>query len=203
MAVTSEYLDALVREFSKLPSIGPKSASRLAFHVLTMTGEDVQRLSSLLLAVKEHIRFCSICGGITESEICSICLDEQRDKSSICVLQEPKDLITIENTGQYNGQYHVLHGLISPLDGKGPEDIRVNELIERCKTGTDSIIEVILALNPTVEGDATSLYIANQLHQLGIKTSRIARGLPMGADLEYADHATIVKSFEGRVKIDM
>lgn len=199
MSSPSVYLEALIKEFSRLPGIGPKSASRLAFHILSMTDADVERLTDSVVSLKKNITTCRVCGGISDSEICSICKDTTRDRSIICVVEHPRDILTIEGTGEYNGIYHVLGGLISPLDGVGPEDLFIKSLIERCKQNDAG--ELVLALNPSLEGDATTLYLARLFNGAGIKVSRIARGLPVGADLEFADSATIIKSIEGRVEI--
>ena len=195
----SRYLDALVKEFTRLPGIGPKSASRLAFHILKMRNEDVRSLAGALLDLKENIVRCSVCGGISDSGICSICDDKNRDVSLLCVVENARDIITIESAGGFGGYYHVLGGLISPLDGVGPDELNIRELMKRC--ADDDPAELILALNPTIEGDATALYLAGIIMPMNITVSRIARGLPVGADLEYADSATIVKSIEGRVRM--
>lgn len=195
----SNYLETLIREFSKLPGIGLKSASRIAFHILKMLPEQVEKLSNSIIELKRNIKICRVCGGISEGEICSICSDESKDLGLICVVEEAKDILTIEGTGGFSGVYHVLMGVISPLDGVGPEELNIAPLLKRCKE--NSIRELILALNPTIEGDATSLYLAKIISPLGIKITRIAHGLPVGADLEFADSATIVKSIEGRVEL--
>ncbi len=196
---TSVYLDDSIRRLARLPGIGMKSASRLAFHVLSMSHEDVRGLASSLVNLRENIRTCSACGGISDGDLCSVCGDGSRQRSLICVVEMPKDMITIDSTGEYGGLFHVLNGLISPLDGVGPGDLNMNSLIDRCRDG--GVNEVIIALNPTVEGDATTLYLSKLLHPLGIRVTRIAHGLPVGSDLEFADSATIVKSIEGRVEI--
>lgn len=196
---SSAYLDGLIKKFSKLPGIGPKSASRLAFHLLGMSRQDVEGLARSMIELKEHIVTCSLCGGISDSEVCSICEDPSRDRSVLCVVEDAKDVLTIEGSGEFGGLYHVINGLISPLDGVGPEELNLGTLVEKC--GSGSVMEVILALNPSVEGDATSLYVARLLNPLGIRVTRIAHGLPVGADIEYADNATIAKSIAGRVKI--
>ncbi len=199
MSNPSKYLDDLIREFSKLPGIGTKSASRLAFHILNMAVEDTERLIDSIVSLKKNIGTCIICGGISDEERCSICRNESRDSGLICIVENARDVLTIESTGKYSGLYHVLMGLISPLDGIGPEELNISSLIKRC--GSNDVREVILALNSTVEGDATTLYLAKILSNLGIKVTRIARGLPVGADLEFADCATIIKSIEGRVEL--
>ena len=197
----SRYLDALVKELSRLPGIGAKSASRLAFHILKMKSNEVRSLAEALIALRENIVSCKICGGISDSDTCSICADAARDGAMLCVVETARDVLTLESTGIFTGFYHVLGGLISPLDGVGPEELNIKALTARCSSG--SISEIILALNPTIEGDATSLYLAKILGINGAAISRIAHGLPVGADLEYADSATIIKSIEGRVRISM
>jgi recombination protein RecR len=199
MNTSSFYLDALIREFSKLPGIGPKSAARLAFHILKLPLPEVERLSKAVLELKQNITFCKKCGGISDSDICSICQDVNRERDIICVVEEARDILTIESSRGYNGVYHVLKGVISPLDGIGPEDLNIPSFIERCSN--ENIKEVIIATNPTIEGDATTLYIARELKPLGIKVMRIAHGLPVGSNLEFADSATIIKSMEGRVEV--
>jgi recombination protein RecR len=193
------YLDQLIRELSRLPGVGPKSAARIAFHVLKMPLESVQSLSRALLDLKSHITSCSICGGISERDVCAVCADEGRDRGIICVVESGKDMITIERTGEFRGLYHVLQGVISPLDGIGPEDLSIKKLLERLSTGR--VGEVIIATNPTVEGDATALYLARIIKPLGIRVMRIAHGLPVGADLEFTDAVTIAKSIAGRVEM--
>jgi len=199
MGGSSTYLNNVIREFSKLPGIGHKSAARLAFHILGMKTGDVEALSRSITEMKRNIRICSSCGGISDREICSICDDRSRYSGLICVVESPRDIITIEGTGEFKGLYHVLNGLIAPLDGVGPDDLNIASLIDRC--ARDGFREVIIALNPTIEGDATSLYLSKILKPLDIRVTRIARGLPVGADLEYADSATIIKSIEGRVEM--
>lgn len=195
----SVYLETLIREFTRLPGIGPKSASRLAFHVLKMSDVQVSHLMGAMRAVKDNIRPCRVCGSISDADTCSICCDTGRDRKTVCVVEEQSDVLTIERTGEYRGLYHVLMGVISPLDGIGPGDLNIDSLVERCRTG--EIGEVILATNLTVEGDATSLYLARLMKSEGIRVMRIAHGLPAGADLEFADSATIAQSIKGRVEI--
>jgi recombination protein RecR len=195
----SKYLEMLTREFSRLPGIGPKSASRLAFHILKMPLEDVESLSRAILVLKKNISTCTICGGISDGDVCSICLDSERDRNLLCVVEEQSDVLSIEKSGEFRGLYHVLWGVISPLDGIGPEELNIKSLIERAREG--EVREVIIATNPTVEGDATSLYISQELRPLGITVMRIAHGLPIGADIEFADSATIAQSLRDRIKI--
>jgi len=197
MSGPSFYLDALIREFSRLPGIGPKSAARLAFHILKQPMPEVEKLSQTIIDLKKNITFCHKCGGISDTDICSICTDESRENHILCVVEEAKDIITIEKSEGFNGLYHVLDGVISPLDGIGPEELNIGNFIDRCRD--ENIREVIIAVNPTIEGDATTLYLSRELKPLGIVVMRIAHGLPVGSNLEYADSATIIKSLEGRV----
>lgn len=199
MAAPSHYLERVTREFSKLPGIGNKSASRIAFHLLKLGRGEIDAFIRSITDLKENIRFCGICGGISDSEVCSICSDAGREKDLICVVEGARDILTIEAAGGYNGLYHVLSGLISPLDGVGPDDLNINSLISRC--GSGALSEIIMALSPTIEGDATTLYLASLIAPMGISVTRIAHGLPVGSDLEYVDSATIAKSMEGRVRI--
>lgn len=193
-------LAQLIEFFQKFPGIGPKSAQRMAFHLLKMPLSEVQRFSQVLVEAKENIHYCSVCFNMSASNPCEICSDDRRDKSVICVVAETKDLIAIEKTREYKGLYHVLQGTLSPLDGIGVEDIRIKELLTRV---TDTNVnEVILALSPSVEGEATSMYITKLLKPFNIKISRIAFGLPIGSDLEYADEITLAKAIEGRRIID-
>ena len=193
-------LAQLIEFFQKFPGIGPKSAQRMAFHLLKMPLSEVQRFSRVLVEAKENIHYCNVCFNMSASNPCEICTDTRRDKSVICVVAETKDLIAIEKTREYKGLYHVLQGTLSPLDGIGVEDIRIKELLTRVTDATVS--EVILALSPSVEGEATSMYITKLLKPFNIKISRIAFGLPVGSDLEYADEITLAKAIEGRRIID-
>ena len=186
----------LVEALTKLPGIGEKSASRLAFHILGSPEEYARGLAQAILDVKEKIRLCSVCMNITEQDPCRLCQDPCRTEEIVCVVEEPNDLYAIEKTGSFNGKYHVLHGVISPLDGIGPDEIYVKELLERLKDGT--IKEVLLATNPVVEGDATALYVKEQIKPFGVKVTRIARGIPVGGDLEYTDGATLTDAIRGR-----
>lgn len=188
-----------MREFSRLPGIGPRSAYRLAFHVLKLPEAEVEKLSAALLDVKKNIGKCPVCGGISDGEICSICGDENRDGTLVCVVEEARDVLAIESAGGFKGKYHVLDGLISPLDGRGPEHLNMASLPERCSS--EHIRELVIALNPTIEGDATTLHIQKIVKDRNVSVTRIARGLPMGSDIEFADRATINKSFEGRVAL--
>ena len=192
-------LAQLIEFFQKFPGIGPKSAQRMAFHLLKMPLSEVQRFSQVLVEAKENIHYCSICFNMSASNPCEICSDDKRDKSVICVVAETKDLIAIEKTNEYNGLYHVLQGLISPIDGIGPEDIKVKELLNRVHK--ENIKEIILALNPSVEGEATALYLSKLLKPFGIKVSRIAYGIPLGSELEYTDELTLIRALESRLEM--
>lgn len=187
---------ALIEQFQKFPSIGPKSAQRMAFFLLRMPYADVQNFAKIMLEAKENTKTCQVCFNLSSSSPCDICASNSRDKSIICVVADSKDLIAIEKTNEYKGMYHVLQGLISPMDGIGADDIRIKELLNRLTD--ENIKEVILAISPSVEGEATSLYLTKLIKPFGIKVSRIAFGLPVGADLEYADEITITKALEGR-----
>lgn len=191
-----EPIAKLIDSFMKLPGIGPKTAVRLAFFAVEMNEEDVMEFARSLVDVKRKLMDCSICQNISDHDPCSICDDSARDHSTICVVQDPKDVVALEKMRDYHGLYHVLRGVISPMDGIGPEDIRIAELIRRLEDET--IKEVILATNPTVEGEATAMYISRLVKPIGVKTSRIAHGLPVGGDLEYADEVTLSKALEGR-----
>lgn len=189
-------LKRLIEYFQKLPSIGPKSAQRLALHILKMDGAEVENFANAMLEAKNTIKYCSICYNISSVDPCEICASSSRNKEIICVVSEAKDLIAIEKTNEYKGMYHVLQGLISPIDGIGPEDIKVKELLERVHK--NDIKEVILALNPSVEGEATTLYLSKLLKPFGIKVSRIAYGIPLGSELEYTDELTLIRALETR-----
>jgi recombination protein RecR len=179
-----------------MPTVGPKTAQRLAFYILRMAPDDATRLSQAILDAKARIRYCSICFHITDVDPCSICSNPARTRSMICVVEDPRDVLAMERTREYRGQYHVLHGAISPLDGVGPDELKIAELLTRVQSG--EVVEVIVATNPRVEGEATAMYLAKLLKPLGIKVTRIAHGLPMGGDLEYADEVTLAKALEGR-----
>ena len=192
----SDPLKKLIEEFKKMPGIGPKSAQRLAFYILSISKSEAAALSASVLEVKEKIRHCAHCFNLTDKDVCSICDDKSRDRSVICVVEEPKDLIAIEKTGEYKGNYHILGGVISPLDGVSPENLRIKELLQRL--GKNNVKEIILALNPSTEGEATVIYLTKLIKPLGIELSRIACGLPIGSDMDYADPVTLIKSIEGR-----
>ena len=185
----------LIEELAKLPGIGRKSAQRLAFHILEMEGSDVVELAKAIVNAKKHTKHCQTCGNLTESELCSICSNLKRDRSTICVVEDARDILAMERTKEYKGVYHVLHGTISPLDGIGPDEINIKSLISRLNT---DIKEVILATNPTIEGEATAVYISRLIKPMGIKVTRIAHGIPVGGDIEYADEVTLMRAMEGR-----
>ena len=199
MLYTAESVEELAEQFARLPGIGRKTAHRLALYVLKMPREEVVTLAKALVNVKDKVRYCSICSNITETDPCAICSNTKRDRSFICVVEEPHDVLAIEKTNEFKGLYHVLGGALSPLDGVGPEDLKIKELLQR--VSTSSIEEVILALNPNVEGEATTLYLSKLLKPLGMKITRIARGLPVGSDLEFADEATLSRALEGRIVV--
>ncbi|HCA43286.1 MAG TPA: recombination protein RecR [Bacteroidetes bacterium] len=201
MINTSDSLEILVQEFSKLPSIGRKTALRISMYLLKRPVEEIEYFSHSLINAKEKIKFCNICCNITEDDVCKICLSEKRNKKQICVVEEPQDVIAIEKTNEYRGVYHVLHGRISPLDGISPNDIRIKELLDRLNSEDLQIDEIILALNPDVEGETTILYLNKLIKPLGIKITRIARGIPIGSELEFADQVTLAKALEGRVSV--
>ncbi len=186
----------LINEFAKLPGIGRKTAQRLAFYIIEMPKEEAKLLSRAIVEAKESIKYCSICTNLTDQEICNICGDKRRDPEIICVVEDPRDVVAMEKTKEFRGYYHVLHGVISPLEGIGPEEIRIKELLSRL--AKDEVKEIILATNPNVEGEATAMYLSKLVKPMGIKVSRIAYGIPVGGDLEYADEITLSKSLEGR-----
>ncbi|HKL11701.1 MAG TPA: recombination mediator RecR [Clostridia bacterium] len=188
----------LIDELSKLPGIGRKTAQRLAFHLVEAKEQDVYGLAKAMVDAKKKIVFCSVCSNITERDPCNICTDRKRDRSTICVVESPKDVAAMERTREYKGLYHVLHGSISPMEGRGPEEIRIKELIIRLQENSDQVTEIILATNPTIEGEATAMYLSRLLKNTGIKITRIAHGIPVGGDLEYADVVTLAKAVEGR-----
>lgn len=197
--VTAESIERLAEHFAQLPGIGRKTAHRLALYVLKMNREDVDSLADALVKAKRNVKYCTICSNITERDPCAICSNSRRDKNLICVVEEPNDVAAIEKTNEFKGLYHVLGGSLSPLDGIGPEEIRVKELLARLNNG--DVDEVILALNPNVEGEATTIYLSKLVKPLGMKVTRIARGLPVGSDLEFADEATLARALEGRVAV--
>ncbi len=192
----ADVIDNLVQEFNKLPGIGPKSAQRIVFHLLRTGDEQSKYLAEAILSLKRKITLCSTCCNVTETDPCPICRSDRRDHSQICIVEQPQDILAMEHTGIYHGMYHVLHGAISPTEGIGTENIRVKELMERLKNG--SVREVILATNPNLEGEQTAMYLSRLITPLGIRVTRLARGLPFGTELEYADDVTLTRAIEGR-----
>jgi recombination protein RecR len=189
----------LIDELAKLPGVGPKGATRIAFLLLATDSADVTRLATVLAEVKDKIKFCRTCYNVAQDDLCRICADTRRDESSICVVEEPKDVLAVERTREFRGRYHVLGGAISPIDGVGPDDLRVTELMTRLADG--AIVEIILATDPNLEGEATATYLTRLISPLGIKVTRLASGLPVGGDLEYADEVTLGRAFEGRRQV--
>lgn len=199
MALFAKPIERLIRELSKFPGVGAKTATRLAFYILRSSGEDAKSLADAILAVKEKIRLCSECFNITDIDPCLLCRDERRAKDLICVVEEPQDVAAIEKTAEYKGLYHVLHGVLSPLDGVGPDDLNLKDLVKRVLD--NDVKEVIVATNPKVEGETTALYISRLLKPFDVKVTRLAQGLPMGGELEYFDEATVARAIEGRREI--
>jgi recombination protein RecR len=191
----------LIDELGRLPGVGPKSAQRIAFHLLQSDPQDVSRLIAALTQVMDKVRFCAVCGNVSAGEKCRICLDERRDVAVLCVVEEPKDVVAIERTREFRGRYHVLGGAISPIEGVGPDDLRVKELFTRLASG--EVTEIIIATDPNLEGEATATYLARLLKPLGLRVTRLASGLPVGGDLEYADELTLGRAFEGRRLLDV
>ena len=190
----------LIEEFHKLPGVGPKSAQRLTYYLLRMPASEARALAEAILEVKERIIFCATCQNVTDTSPCRICDSGQRERNMICVVEEPMDTLAVERSGSYHGLYHVLHGAISPMDGIGPEELKIEELLARLRG--DEVSEVILATNPNLEGEATAMYLTRLLRPLGVKVTRLARGLPMGGDLEYADDVTLTRAMEGRQEVE-
>lgn len=201
MSVYAGPVQDLIDELGRLPGVGPKSAQRIAFYLLKSSKEDALRLSRAITEVKERISFCRRCYNVAEGELCSLCSDSRRDPSVVCVVEEPRDIVAVEKTGEYSGVYHVLQGAINPIEGIGPEQLRVKELLARIES--ESVAEVILCTNPNLEGEATAMYLARLLTPLGMKVTRIASGLPVGGDLEYADELTLGRALEGRRQVDV
>ena len=191
-------IEKLIEEFAKLPSIGKKSAQRLTLHILNLPKDEVEEFANALVKARGTIKYCSVCGNFTDTDPCAICSNPNREKDIICVVEQPKDIMTVEKVKEYNGLYHVLHGTISPMQGRGPQDIRIRELVARM---SGDVKEVIVATNPTIEGEATAMYISKILKPLDVKVTRIAAGIPVGGDLEYADEVTLSKALEGRTVI--
>jgi recombination protein RecR len=200
VAVYAGPVQDLIDELGRLPGVGPKSAQRIAFYLLKVSKEDALRLARSIAEVKDKVRFCAQCFNVSEGERCDICADPRRDTTIVCVVEEPRDLVAVEKTGEFKGTYHVLQGAISPIEGVGPEQLRIRELLDRI--GTEGVEEVILCTNPNLEGEATALYLARLLKPLGLKVTRIASGLPVGGDLEYADELTLGRALEGRRDLD-
>ncbi len=203
---SSKYLELLIEELVKLPSVGQKSAQRLALHLLRVPREDALRLADAIRAVRERVGFCGTCGNFSEGDPCSLCRDPQRDSGVLCVVEQPGDVLALERTGTFRGRYHVLGGALSPLEGTSPEQLRIRSLLERLRaTGADGqpeVREIILATNPNVNGEATALYLSRLIGPLGVKVTRIARGVPMGSDLEYSDLVTLSRALEGRREVE-
>lgn len=195
-AYYAQPINRLIEELTRLPGIGPKSAQRIALHLLRRPLDEVKGLSGALVDARTSVRHCSVCQNLTDVDPCSICSDQEREPSTICVVERPSDVVAMERMREFKGQYHVLHGTISPVDGIGPDELRVRELLTRLSSGV--VTEVVIATNPNVEGEATALYLARLLKPLGVRVTRIARGLPEGGDLDYADEATLARAFEGR-----
>jgi recombination protein RecR len=196
VAVYAGPVQDLIDELGRLPGVGPKSAQRIAFHLLKLSEGDAARLARAIVDMKEKVGFCEVCFNIAEGDRCGICADPRRDPTVVCVVEEPRDLVAVEKTGEFHGRYHVLQGAISPIEGVGPEQLRVRELVDRI--GRDEVTEVILCTNPNLEGEATALYLARLLAPSGLRVTRIASGLPVGGDLEYADELTLGRALEGR-----
>jgi recombination protein RecR len=200
MAVYEGPVQNLIDELGRLPGVGPKSAQRIAFYLLKAAPEDAKRLANAIVDAKERVSWCRRCFNISEGELCAFCRDERRESSTLCIVEEPRDIVAIERTAEFRGRYHVLQGAISPIEGIGPEQLRVKELLARI--GDEGVEEVILATNPNIEGEATAMYLARLLKPLGVRVTRIASGLPVGGDLEYADEVTLGRALEGRREVD-
>ena len=199
MSIYTPALQKLIDELGKLPGVGPKSAQRIAFHLIKLPEQDALSLANAIQEAKQKVRFCETCFNMSDEVICEICSDTQRDSSLVCVVEEPRDIVALERTREYKGLYHVLQGAINPIDGIGPEQLKIRELLERLKGNT--VVEVILCTNPNIEGEATAMYLAKLIEPLSIQVSRIASGLPVGGDLEYADELTLGRALEGRRNI--
>ena len=193
-------LQSLVDELGRLPGIGPKSAQRIAFHLLKVAPEDAVRLAESIVAVKERITLCPLCFNVAEGDLCAICSDSRRDASVLCVVEDPRDIVAVEKTQEFRGRYHVLHGALNPIEGVGPDQLRIGELLAR--VDAEAVTEVILCTNPNLEGEATAMFLAGKLKKLGLTVTRIASGLPVGGDLEYADELTLGRALEGRRQVD-
>lgn len=200
MAVYAGPVQDLIDELGRLPGVGPKSAQRIAFHLLKLSKQDAMRLATAIAEVKDKVSFCRTCFNVSEGERCGICTDSRRDATVVCVVEEPRDLVAVEKTGEFHGRYHVLQGAISPIEGVGPDQLRVRELLDRI--GTEGVTEIILCTNPNLEGEATAMYLGRLLKPLGLRVTRIASGLPVGGDLEYADELTLGRALEGRREVE-
>ena len=200
MSVYAGPVQDLIDELGRLPGVGPKSAQRIAFHLLKLGKDDALRLARAIAEAKDRVSFCRTCFNLAEGDLCGICANPRRDPRVVCVVEEPRDLVAVEKTGEFNGRYHVLQGAISPIEGVGPEQLRIRELLDRI--GSDGIAEVILCTNPNLEGEATAMYLGRLLKPLGLRVTRIASGLPVGGDLEYADELTLGRALEGRREIE-
>jgi recombination protein RecR len=200
LAVYAGPVQDLIDELGRLPGIGPKSAQRIAFHLLKLSKDDAMRLARAIAEAKDKVAFCRTCFNVAEGDSCGICADPRRDASVVCVVEDPRDLVAVEKTGEFHGRYHVLQGAISPIEGVGPEQLRIRELLDRI--GRDGIAEIILCTNPNLEGEATAMYLGRLLKPLGLRVTRIASGLPVGGDLEYADELTLGRALEGRRDIE-
>lgn len=200
MSVYAGPVQDLIDELGRLPGVGPKSAQRIAFHLLKLGKDDALRLAGAIAEAKDRVSFCRTCFNLAEGDLCGICANPRRDPRVVCVVEEPRDLVAVEKTGEFNGRYHVLQGAISPIEGVGPEQLRIRELLDRI--GSDGIAEVILCTNPNLEGEATAMYLGRLLKPLGLRVTRIASGLPVGGDLEYADELTLGRALEGRRDIE-
>ena len=200
MALYEGPVQSLIDELGRLPGVGPKSAQRIAFHLLRMPAEDAKRLARSIVEAKDRVTWCRRCFNISEGELCAFCRDERRDPTIVCVVEEPRDIVAVERTSEFRGRYHVLQGAISPIDGVGPDQLRIKELLARITD--EDVTEVILATNPNTEGEATAMYLARLLKPLGIRVTRIASGLPVGGDLEYADEVTLGRALEGRRDVE-
>ena len=201
MAFFPASLENLIDKFASLPGIGRKSAQRLAFHVLALPDGEAEDFANAILEAKSHVKCCSVCQNLTETDICPICSSDRRDRSTVCVVSEPRDVLSIERSHEYKGSYHVLHGVLSPISHVGPDDIRINELVKRVAAEDSEISEIIMATNPDTEGEATAMYISRLLKPFDIKVTRLASGLPMGSDIEYTDDLTLANALKGRVQI--
>ena len=200
MSVYAGPVQDLIDELGRLPGVGPKSAQRIAFHLLKLGKDDALRLARAIAEAKDRVSFCRTCFNLAEGDLCGICANPRRDPRVVCVVEEPRDLVAVEKTGEFNGRYHVLQGAISPIEGVGPEQLRIRELLDRI--GSDGIAEVILCTNPNLEGEATAMYLGRLLKPLGLRVTRIASGLPVGGDLEYADELTLGRALEGRRDVE-